>query len=171
MNCIFHCFITYERSGATYVVKWARFSSSDSVIGPVPENRTQEHNLDGCSNSSAYATDLTEAKRNHLAPMVRAAKLAGGPAKYARREIVNGIFVPLRISKGLGLMRKVHGECAPASVQRRQYPGKVTLFECSLVSPVPAFLHACPRTSGGTRVAWTAGCRLLPNWTCAAYRF
>ena len=45
---------------------------------------------------NAYDTDLTDAEWNYLEPLVPAAKPGGRPVKYARREILNGIFYIVR---------------------------------------------------------------------------
>ena len=44
----------------------------------------------------AYPTDLSEAEWQVLDPLVPAPKPGGRPAKYPRREIVNGILYVLR---------------------------------------------------------------------------
>jgi len=53
---------------------------------------------------NAYDTDLTDAEWNHLEPLVPAAKPGGRPAKYARREILNGIFYIVRSGSAWKLM-------------------------------------------------------------------
>lgn len=43
---------------------------------------------------AAYPTDLTDRKRQVLETLVPLVKPGSGPAKYLRREVVNGIQFP-----------------------------------------------------------------------------
>lgn len=47
-------------------------------------------------NHRAYATDLTDAEWEQLAPLIPAAKPGGRPRKYDMREVLNAIFYLLR---------------------------------------------------------------------------
>lgn len=47
-------------------------------------------------NRREYATDLTDAEWNQLAPLIPAAKPGGRPRKYDRREVLNAIFYLVR---------------------------------------------------------------------------
>jgi putative transposase len=74
-------------------------------------------------NPKRYPSDLSDAEWERLQPLIPAVRTGGRPARYARREIVNGILYILRSGaawRKSGVWQQVHEQLYTQMRQQMQ---------------------------------------------------